>query len=43
MISLLALEHYSLTTVLFPAVIAVADIVFVSMLLLRRRQVLLGA
>ena len=38
-ISIAALEHYSLTTVLFPAVIAAACSVFVAMVAYRRRVV----
>jgi hypothetical protein len=37
LIVILALEHYSLTTVLFPAVIAAACILLISLLLYRRR------
>ena len=39
LISILALEHYSLTTVLFPAVIAAACLVFILMVLCRRRVI----
>ena len=35
---LIALEHYSYTTVVFPAVVAVVCIVFVTMVVCRRRQ-----
>lgn len=38
LIVILALEHYSLTTVLFPAVIAAACLLLVLLILLRRRQ-----
>jgi hypothetical protein len=37
LISIMALEHYSLTTVLFPAVIAATCVVFILMVLFRRR------
>jgi membrane glycosyltransferase len=37
MIVILALEHYSVTTVLFPATIASVCLIFVIMVLLRRR------
>lgn len=36
-IAILALEHYSLTTILFPAVTAVACLVFIFMVMYRRR------
>lgn len=39
LISILALEHYSQTTVLFPAVIASACLVFILMVMYRRRVV----
>jgi hypothetical protein len=39
LISILALEHYSKTTVLFPAVIAAACLMFILMVLYRRRVV----
>ncbi len=39
LISILALEHYSQTTVLFPAVIASACLVFIIMVMYRRRVV----
>ena len=39
-IAITALEHYSLTTVLFPAVIAVACLVFVLMVVSRRRRLI---
>ena len=38
LISIAALEHYSLTTVLFPAVLAAVCLVFISMVFLRRRS-----
>lgn len=37
LISITALEHYSLTTVLFPAVIATACLIFIPMVIYRRR------
>jgi len=37
LISIAALEHYSLTTVLFPAVIATACLIFIPMVIYRRR------
>lgn len=37
LISITALEHYSLTTVLFPAVIATACLIFIPMVIFRRR------
>jgi hypothetical protein len=37
LISITALEHYSLTTVLFPAVIANACLIFIPMVIYRRR------
>lgn len=37
LISIIALEHYSLTTVLFPAVIAVACLMFILMVAYRRQ------
>jgi hypothetical protein len=37
LISITALEHYSLTTVLFPAVIAGACLIFILMVVVRRR------
>ncbi len=39
LIAIAALENYSLTTILFPAVIAATTIVFIVMVLLRRRAV----
>ena len=39
LISILALEHYSQTTVLFPAVIAAACLIFILMVMYRRRVV----
>lgn len=36
-VAILALEHYSLTTVLFPAAVGVACLIFVAMVLVRRR------
>jgi hypothetical protein len=38
LLAILALEHYSLTTVLFPAAVGVACAVFVAMVAHRRRQ-----
>jgi hypothetical protein len=38
LLSVLALEHYSLTTVLFPAAVGVACVIFVVMVAYRRRQ-----
>lgn len=38
LISIAALEHYSLTTVLFPAVLAAICLIFISMVFLRRRR-----
>ena len=38
LISIAALEHYSLTTVLFPAVLAAICLIFISMVFLRRRS-----
>ena len=38
-LSILALEHYSLTTVLFPATVALVCMVFIVMLILRRRYI----
>lgn len=40
LIAIMTLEHYSLTTVLFPAVIAVVCLVFVLMVIFRRQQLL---
>lgn len=37
LISIVALEHYSLTTVLFPAVLAVACLMFILMVMYRRQ------
>jgi len=37
-LAILALEHYSVTTVLFPAALALIAIVFVGMVLVRRKQ-----
>lgn len=39
LVSVAALEHYSLTTVLFPAVIAATTAVFVAIVLVRRRVI----
>jgi hypothetical protein len=38
LISILALEHYSLTTVLFPAAVGVACLMFVAMVISRRQM-----
>jgi hypothetical protein len=37
LIVILALEHYSLTTVLFPAAVGIACLIFVAMVFYRRR------
>ena len=37
LIAIMALEHYSLTTVLFPALTAVACLIFIMMVVYRRR------
>ena len=38
LIAIAALEHYSLTTVLFPAVLGAATVIFVFMVMLRRQK-----
>jgi hypothetical protein len=38
-ISIIALESYSVTTILFPAVVILQCVVFVTMVLIRRRQI----
>ncbi|MFO7593142.1 MAG: hypothetical protein R6X15_03730 [Pseudomonadota bacterium] len=40
--ALLALEHYSMTTVLFPALTGLACLLWIAILMVRRRVVLLG-
>lgn len=40
LIAIAALEHYSLTTILFPAVIAATTAIFIAMVLLRRQAAL---
>jgi hypothetical protein len=37
-LAVLALEHYSMTTVLFPAAVGVACVAFVAMVAYRRKQ-----
>lgn len=39
LLAIFALEHYSLTTVLFPAAVGVACALFVAMVAYRRKQV----